>query len=199
MAEEEYLIPADIYLKAGVHIGTKFKTKYMKKFIYKTRPDGLSVLNLQEIDKRIRTAASFIAQYDPEDIVIISRREGSFKALKKLNELTGIRVFPGRYPPGALTNPELEGFTEAKIMLVSDPWTDKSAVKDAIKAGIILIGCCDTNNQTNGLDYVIPCNNKGKKALGLLFYLITREYMIKRKMIKNEKEFKASIEDFTEE
>lgn len=196
---EELLIDNDVYLKAGIHIGTKFKTKYMSNFIYKTRPDGLSVLNLQEIDNRIRIAGNLLANYEPQDIIIISRREGSFKALKKMEELVGFKIFVGRYPPGVFTNPKLENFTEGKIALISDPWTDKSALIDAEKAGMVMIGLCDTNNQTNSLDYVLPCNNKGKKSLGLMFYLLTREYMIKRKIIKNEKEFTATVEDFTEE
>lgn len=199
MTEEALLVPTDTYLKAGIHIGTKFKTKYMEKFIYKTRPDGLSVLNLQEIDNRIAIAGKFLANYEPEDILIVSRREGSFKGLTKMAELLGVQTFEGRYPPGVLTNPELENFVEAKVVLVSDPWTDKSAVNDSIRAGITIIGCCDTNNQTNNIDLVIPCNNKGKKSLGLLFYLLTREYMVNKGLIKNASEFKASIEDFTEE
>ena len=196
---ESLLIPTDTYLKAGIHIGTKFKTKYMSKFIYKTRPDGLSVLNLQEIDKRIGTASKFLANYEAEDIIIVARREGSYKGLKKMQELIGLKVFPGRYPPGILTNPELENFVEGKVIVISDPWTDKSALSDSFRAGITIIGCCDTNNQTNQVDLVIPCNNKGKKSIGLLFYLLTREYMINKGLIKNASEFKAKIEDFTEE
>ncbi len=196
---ESLLIPTDTYLKAGIHIGTKFKTKYMSKFIYKTRPDGLSVLNLQEIDKRIGTASKFLANYEAEDIIIVARREGSYKGLKKMQELIGVKVFPGRYPPGILTNPELENFVEGKVIVISDPWTDKSALSDSFRAGITIIGCCDTNNQTNQVDLVIPCNNKGKKSIGLLFYLLTREYMINKGLIKNASEFKAKIEDFTEE
>jgi len=199
MAEEDFLVPADTYLKAGIHIGTKFKTKYMNKFIYKTRPDGLSVLNLQEIDKRIRIVAKFMAHYAPKDIVIVSRREGSFKALRKMKTLADFNVFPGRYPPGILTNPALDSFIEAKVILVSDPWTDKSAVNDSIKAGIPIVACCDTNNQTVDVDLVIPLNNKGKKSLGLFFYLFTREYLLARGTIKNAKDFKATLEEFTEE
>ena len=199
MTEESLLVPTDTYLKAGIHIGTKFKTKYMEKFIYKTRPDGLSVLNLQEIDKRIRVVANFLANYAPEDILIVSRREGSNKALMKMKELAGLRVFPGRYPPGVLTNPELENFLEVKVVFVSDPWTDKPTVSDAFRAGSVIIGCCDTNNQTNMVDLALPCNNKGKKSLGLMFYLVTREYMLKRGIIKNANDFTAKIEDFTEE
>src|SRR5512136_544626 len=96
---EQFLVAQDIYLKSGIHIGTKFKTKYMEQFIYKTRSDGLSVLNLQKIDERIGIAANFLAQYAPEDIIIVSRRENGWKALKAFNKLTGIRVFTGRYPP----------------------------------------------------------------------------------------------------
>src|SRR3990167_3210021 len=101
----QFFVPQDVYLKSGIHIGTKFRTKYMEQFIYKTRPDGLSVLNLQKIDERIRIAASFLAQYAPEDILVVSRRETGWKPLKMLNKATGIRVIPGRYPPGMLTNP----------------------------------------------------------------------------------------------
>ena len=60
MAEEEaFLVPSDTYFKAGIHIGTKFRTKYMAPFIYKTRTDGLSVLNVQQIDKRIRLVGRY--------------------------------------------------------------------------------------------------------------------------------------------
>ena len=37
MAEEQLLIPLDTYLKVGLHIGTKFRTKYMEPFIYKVK------------------------------------------------------------------------------------------------------------------------------------------------------------------
>ncbi|MBU4493435.1 MAG: 30S ribosomal protein S2 [Nanoarchaeota archaeon] len=197
--EESLLASTDQYLKAGIHIGTKFRTKYMEKFIYKTRPDGLSVLNLQKIDERIKICANFLAQYAPEEIIIISRRENGWKSIKMLSKLTGIRVFAGRYPPGVLTNTNLDKFIEAKIVLVTDSWPDRNVINDAMKIGIPIIALCDTNNQSNNIDLVIPCNNKGKKSLGLFFWILTREYMKKRGMIKNDSEFKASIDDFTEE
>jgi len=199
MADEKLIVPQDVYLKSGIHIGTKFRTKYMEQFIYKTRPDGLSVLNLQKIDERIKIAARFLSNYAPEDILLVSRRENGWKALKLVNKFTGIRIFPGRYPPGILTNPNLENYTEAKVMLVTDAWPDRNAVADALKMGIPVLALCDTNNQANEIDLVIPCNNKGKKSLGLFFWVLTREYMLARGMIKKEEDFKATIEDFTEE
>ena len=199
MAEESLLVPTDQYLKAGIHIGTKFRTKYMEKFIYKTRPDGLSVLNLQKIDERIRICANFLAQYAPEEIIIVSRRENGWKSIKMLSKITGIRVFAGRYPPGVLTNTNLDKFIEAKIVLVTDSWPDKNVISDAMKIGIPVIALCDTNNQSNNIDLVVPCNNKGKKSLGLFFWILAREYIKKRGMIKNDSEFKATIDDFTDE
>ena len=106
MSEQEtLLIDSNEYLKSGIHIGTKFKTKYMANFIYKTRPDGLSVLNLKKIDERLTIAINFLAQYEPEDILIVCRRESGWKALKKLHQLTGINVISGRYPPGIQLSP----------------------------------------------------------------------------------------------
>ncbi len=200
MAEQEtLLIETNEYLKSGIHIGTKFKTKYMANFIYKTRPDGLSVLNLKKVDERIALAANFLSQYQPHEILIVSRRESGWKGLKKLHQLTGINVITQRYPPGILTNPNLETFTEPKIIMVCDPSPDKNAVEDAAKAGIPVIALCDTNNQSNKLDLVVPCNNKGKKSVGLVFYLIAREFMLKKGLLKAGEEMPAKIEDFVEE
>ncbi|MEM4247845.1 MAG: 30S ribosomal protein S2 [Candidatus Nanoarchaeia archaeon] len=199
MAEEKFLVPQDEYLKSGIHIGTKFKTKYMEQFIYKTRSDGLSILNLQKINERIEIASNLLSNYAPQDIIIVSRRENGWKPLRQFNKLTGVRVYAGRYPPGTLTNPNLEIYTEAKVLIATDPWPDRNAINDALKVGMIIIALCDTNNQTNNIDLVVPCNNKGKKSLGLFFYILAREYMKSRGLIKSDKEFKATIEDFTEE
>jgi len=197
--EERLLVALDEYLKVGLHIGTKFRTKFMSSFIYKIRPDGLAVLNVKEINNRLDIAANFLAQYKPEDILIVCRRENGWKAAKLFSKLTGIRAFIGRYPPGILTNSNLEDFIETKLILVCDPWPDRNAVNDALKIGIPVIGLCDTNNDTNSVDFVIPCNNKGKKSLGLVFWILTKEYLKRRGIIKEDKELTTSYEDFSEE
>ena len=196
---EELLVPQDTYLKSGIHIGTKFKTKYMSSFIYKTRPDGLSVLNLQKIDERLKLASNFLAQYEAKDILIVSRRENGWKPVKQFAKITGTQFFAGRYPPGVLTNPKLENYMEPKIILVTDSWPDRNVVNDAVKIGIPIVALCDTNNQANNLDLIVPCNNKGKKSLGLVFWILASEYMKKTGQIASGKEIEASIEDFTEE
>lgn len=199
MSEEEFLVPTKQYLKAGIHIGTKFRTKYMEQFIYKTRPDGLSVLNLKKIDERLRIMVDFVSKYAPEDLMFVSRRENGWKGLQMFGEMTGARVLAGRYPPGILTNPNLKNFTEAKMIFSTDAWPDRNAITEAINVGIPVVSLCDTNNQANNIDLVIPCNNKGKKSLGIVFYILTKGYMLNRGMIKSEDEFKYTIEDFTDE
>lgn len=196
--QENFLVPTATYLKSGIHIGTKFKTKQMAKFIYKTRPDGLSVLNLQQIDERIRLAGKFLSHYEPQDILVISRRENGWHSVKIFQKFTGVRTVTGRYPPGMMTNTNLTTFIEPKVVLVTDAWPDRNVVMDANKIGIPVIALCDTNNQVNFLDLVVPCNNKGKKSLGILFYLLAVEYLRNRGQLKQGEELAATIDDFTE-
>ena len=190
-----FLVPLDDYLKAGLHIGTKYRTKYMAPFIYKIRPDGLAVLNVQTINDRIAIASKFMARYAPSEILIACRRENGWKAAELFSKLTGIRAITGRYTPGMLINPDAKNFIEIKLLFVVDPWPDRNIVKDSNEIGIPIIACCDTNNTANDIDLIIPCNNKGKKSLGLLFYILTKEYLKTRKL----GELKATIRDFDDE
>ena len=171
----------------------------MEQFIYKTRPDGLSVLNLQKIDERIRIAAKFLSRYAPEDILIVSRRENGWKPVNLFGKLTGVKTFAGRYPPGVLTNPALANYIEVKIVLAVDAWPDRNVVIDSVKMGVPVIALCDTNNQSNNIDFVIPANNKGKKSLGLFFWILAREFLRNKGFLKKDEDLKETIEDFTEE
>ncbi len=201
MAEEQevFLTALDNYLKVGLHIGTKFRTSYMAPFIYKVRPDGLAVLNVKKIDERIEIAAKFLSKYEPKDILVVCRRENGWAGVKLFHKLTGIPVIAGRYRPGSLTNSALEDFKEIKVLFVADPWPDKNAVMDAVRMGIPVVACCDTNNEANYVDLVVPCNNKGKKSLGLLFYLLGKEYMKARGTITSEEELSIPLEEFIKE
>jgi len=196
---EEFLVPLDNYLKVGLHIGTKFRTKYMESFIYKVRPDGLAVLNVKKIDDRIAVVSKFLSRFNPEDILVVCRRENGWGAVKLFSKFTGIDVITGRYKPGLLTNTSLEDFKEYKLMFVVDPWPDKNAVRDAVVTGVPVIACCDTNNETNYVDVVMPCNNKGKKSLGLLFFVLAKEYLKNRGNIKTDEEFQGNMDDFVGE
>ncbi len=197
MAEENYLVPLENYLEAGIHIGTKIRTKFMSKFIYKVRSDGLSVLNVDTIDERLGIASKLLSQYESSEILVACRRENGWKAVKMFAKTIGCESFIGRYHPGTLTNVDLEDFVEVKVILAVDPIPDKNIIDDAKILGIPVISLCDTNNELSYVDLVIPCNNKGKKSLGLIFWVLAKEYLKSKGIIKTDKNMDKSIEDFT--
>ena len=196
MAEEKLLIPLDMYLQSGIHIGAKFKTGFMQPYIYKVRSDSLCVLNISKIDERLKLAGQMLAKYEPDKILVVCRRENGHKAIKTFAKATGAKVIFGRYFPGTLTNPENDDYLEPQIVLVSDPWLDKQVVKDALKAGIPIVGLCDTNNITEDLDLVVPCNNKGNKSLSLIYYVLAREYLRNKGIIDKNAEPEVPFKDF---
>jgi len=178
--EADLLIPVEDYLGAGVHIGTQQKTKDMDRFIHRVRTDGLYVLDVSKTDDRIRTAADFLANYDPEQILVTSSRQyGRFPA-EKFAEAVGARARTGRFIPGTLTNPDYDGYIEPDVLVVTDPIGDAQAVKEAITVGIPVIAMCDSNNQTGNVDLVVPTNNKGRRALSVVYWLLANETLDRR-------------------
>jgi len=193
---DELLIDQSTYLEAGVHIGTKVKTPGIKKFIYKIREDGLYLLDLPEIDRRIRLAAKMLAKYDEKEIVVTASRIYAIAAASKFAEITKTRVLQGRIMPGVFTNPNRDDFIEPAIVLVSDTRNEKQAVKEASKTNIPVIALCDTDNWIKFVDLIIPCNNKGRRSLAVVYYLLAREFLKEKSIIKSNEEFNYKISDF---
>ncbi|WP_380677573.1 30S ribosomal protein S2 [Salinigranum sp. GCM10025319] len=178
--EADLLIPVEDYLSAGVHIGTQQKTKDMERFIHRVRDDGLYVLDVSQTDDRIRVAANFLANYAPEQILVTSSRQyGRFPA-EKFADAVGARARTGRFIPGTLTNPDYAGYIEPDVVVVTDPIGDAQAVKEAITVGIPVIAMCDSNNQTSNVDLVVPTNNKGRRALSVVYWLLANETLDRR-------------------
>jgi small subunit ribosomal protein S2 len=175
VTEYESLIPVDEYLAAGVHIGTQQKTEDMKRFVYRVRADGLYVLDVKATDDRIKTAAKFLSKFDPPRILVVSARQyGQFPATM-FAKVIGAKSLVGRFIPGTLTNPEYRDFVEPDVVVVTDPIGDSQAVKEAVDIGVPVVAMCDTNNMTMHIDVVIPTNNKGRKALALIYWLLAQE------------------------
>jgi len=190
---EELLISKQDYLSAGIHIGMKSRTKDMKKFIYKIREDGLAVLDLKTLDERIRIASKFLASADK--IFVVGRKLNSYDPIKKFCEVVGCDYVLGRFMPGTLTNPSYKKFVEPDVVLLTDPLSDYQALKEALDSRIPIVALCDTFNETRNIDFIIPCNNKGKKSLALVYWLLAREILNN----KGKKEFKYKLEDFSGE
>jgi small subunit ribosomal protein S2 len=194
--ETELLVPEDTYLTSGVHIGTQQKSADMKDFIYKVRQDGLYVLNVQKTDERIRVAAAMLARYDPKRILVVSARQYGQRPAREFSKAIGTPAFAGRFVPGTLTNPVNPGFVEPEILLVTDPAADKQALNEALNLGIPIIAMCDANNETRNVDLILPTNNKGRRALACVYWILTREVLVARGDLKDPADFKMEIEDF---
>ena len=192
-------IPEETYMTSGAHIGTRQKTADIKDFIYKVRNDGLYIIDVKKTDERIKIAGKFISKYDPENILIVSVRQYGQKPIRKLSENTGITVLDGRFRPGTLTNPNSKGFLEPELLILTDPLADAQALHEAENIGIPVVGLCDTNNDTKLLDLVIPTNNKGRRALALVYWLLTRAILKEKGKIKNYDDFNPPVEDFEAE
>ena len=191
VGEEDFLVPLDDYLSNGVHVGLKYRTSDMRPFIYKIRPDKLCVFDVKKINDRIKVAAAHLARYEPQDILLVSNRVYGKKCIKKFAEYTGAKAFSDRFVSGSLTNPNIETYMEPKIIVITDPNADNQAIKEAAIAGVPVLAICDTNTRLKNIDYCIPSNNKGKQALALVYWILTREYLKAKG-----KEFTAPLEEF---
>lgn len=189
-------VKQDLFLEAGVHIGTRIKTNDMKKYIFKKRDDGLYILDLRKTAERLLAAAKLIAKYDPKDILIVASRVYSSNPAMKFSKLTGIPVLPGRFVPGTMTNLVSKQFREPKLVFVCDPKGEKEAIMESAKNGVPVIALCDTDNDTKYVDLVIPINNKGRRSLALVFYILAREIMLSQEKIKSYDDFQYNISYF---
>jgi small subunit ribosomal protein S2 len=193
---EELLLPRDTLLSAGIHIGTRMKTGDMEQFIYRVRPDGLFVLDVKKTDDRVRVAAKFLAKFESAKIASAAARLYAQEPVKKFCEVIGATPVIGRFIPGLLSNPLYQNRLEPEVLIVSDPRADLQAVKEASSVGIPVIALCSTDNEFSGVDLVIPTNNKGRRALAVIYWLLARQILRERGELAQDKDLPVTIEDF---
>ena len=200
-AEENMLVDKTEYLTAGIHIGMKSCTRFMKRFVYKVREDGVSVFNLKMLDERLLTAAKFVSGFSK--IMVSSRKDAAGRGVTVFSNVIGAKPIAGRFPPGTLTNPSFKEFYEPDLLVVADPLVDEQAVKEAKKKRIPIVAICNTFNSARDVDLVIPMNNNGRKALALAFWILSREVLKARANASpaegrssSAEKFKMKIEDF---
>ncbi|MEM4255585.1 MAG: 30S ribosomal protein S2 [Candidatus Norongarragalinales archaeon] len=196
MATVEFLVPQEKFLEAGAHIGTRNKNGAMAEFIYKVRDDGLHVLDLKKLNERLNAAAVLLASFDKSGVFVVSNKDNAAQPIEKFCSVAGFNALVGRFTPGRFTNPSREDFVEPKLVLVVDPSTDKQAVKEAFSVSVPVIALCDTNNNPSMVDLIVPTNNKGRKAIGLIFWILAREVLKARGEIKANEEFTEKQEEF---
>ena len=193
---KELLIDEDTFLTCGVHIGTKQKSKDMEPYVYKVRDDGLRILNVNMTSEKVVEAAQFLKDFDPKDVLVVSARQYGWKPAKKFADACGFTCIAGRFTPGRLTNPEMRFFIEPKIIVLTDPAADAQAFREAVNISIPVIAMCDSNNLTTNVDIVIPGNNKGRRSLALIYWLLSREILRIRGELAADEDLEETIDDF---
>ena len=193
---KELLIDEDTFLTCGVHIGTKQKSKDMEPYVYKVRDDGLRILNVNMTSEKVVEAAQFLKDFDPKDVLVVSARQYGWKPATKFAESCGFECIAGRFTPGRLTNPEMRFFIEPKVIVLTDPAADAQAFREATNIKIPVIAMCDSNNLTTNVDIVIPGNNKGRRSLALIYWLLSREILRIRGELASDEDLEETIDDF---
>jgi len=183
-------------LATGIRVGTQVKTKFMKPFITKASPEGLYMLDLDITLDKIKTAAKFINRLGTDKLIVCSGRLYAETPIEKFCEMLDSKKLLGRFMPGTLTNPSLPYYIEPKLVLISDPQVDEQAITEATNAGIPVIGIANTDNITSRLDVIIPANNRGRKALATVYWLLVRQILIERGELKENESMKYEIDDF---
>ncbi len=173
------LLAYEEYEANAVHIGTQNKSKDMQPFISKTTTEGATIhlIDVTKTDERLTLAANFINQYDGREILVVSARQYGQRPARMFAQAIGARHIVGRFIPGTLTNPQLRTFIEPRVIFVTDPQADSQALSEAVKSGLPVVGICDTNNHLRNVDFCIPANNKGRRSLALVYWLLSREVL----------------------
>jgi len=193
---EDLLLPQEVLLSAGVHIGTRVKTKDMEPYIYKVRPDGLFVLDMEKMNERIKVAAKLLARLDLSRVVVASSKRYGRTPVTKFCELMGTVPMVGRFTSGTFTNPIFSGYFEPVAVVVTDALADEQIVREAADIGVPVIAFCSTDNSLSNADLIVPVNNKGRRSLAIAYWLLAREIKRERNELPPDADLPVSIDAF---
>lgn len=168
----------------------------MEPYIYKVRPDGLFVLDMEKMDDRIKVAAKFLARFDLGKVVVASSKRYGRIPVRKFCELTGTVPMTGRFTSGTFTNPIYSRYFEPTAILVTDALADEQIVEEAANVGVPVIALCSTDNSLSNVDLIIPVNNKGRRSLAIAYWLLCRQVKRERNELPPDGDLSESIDEF---
>lgn len=165
-------------LQANVHLGEQNKNHKMARYIHSTTPEGINVLDLHMFwEKLVLAARVIVAIENPTDVCIIGATTFSRRGLLKYAKHTGAISIAGRFTPGTFTNQITNQFKEPRLLISTDPQTDKQALIEASYANIPVIAFCGPSAPLKYVDVAIPCNTKSAHSMGLVMWFLAREVL----------------------
>lgn len=178
------------FLAAHTHIGSTNVNFQMESYVFKKRSDGVHLIDLNKTWEKILLAARVIVAIEnSSEVCAISCSSSSGdakplgqRAVLKFAKYTGATPIAGRYTPGTFTN-QIGAFREPRLLVVCDPGADHQPIEEASYSNIPVIGFCNTDSNLRYVDIAIPCNNKSKESIGLMWWLLTREVLCMRASI----------------
>lgn len=184
-------------LLCNVHLGKKNCQNLMKMYVWKKRKDGIFIINVSKIIKKINLAARVVAAIkDPCEIIAISNETIGQRAVMKFSQFIGCQMMVGRWTPGKLTNQSCKKFSEPNLIILADPVTDSQPLKESSFTNIPTIAFCNTDTPLKFVDIVIPGNNLDKNSVALLWWLLTREILKVKGVISKNEEWNVPIDLF---
>jgi small subunit ribosomal protein SAe len=150
----------------------------MKKYVWERKTSGVYMFNVQKQWEKIQIAARIIASIpDPSTIIAVSGRLYGQRAVYKFGQYTKSVAVTGRWTPGMLTNQNTKKFVEPRLLILTDPRIDYNALVESSYVNIPIIALTNTDNNLSYVDCAIPCNNRSKKSLAMVYWLLTREVL----------------------
>lgn len=165
-------------LACHVHIGTRNLDRSMEQYIWKRREDGIYIIDLRKTWEKLMLAARIIVTIEnPSDVALVSARPYGQRAVLKFAKFVGATALAGRYTPGTFTNQIQRKFVEPRVLVCNDPRTDHQPLREASYVNLATISFAHTDAQVRYVDCAIPANNKGKNAIGLMYWMLAREVL----------------------